>query len=34
MIIPEGLPISLLGQSFLSTIRSTRIEGEQMVLEN
>lgn len=34
MIIPEGLPISLLGQSFLSTIRTARIEGDQMVLEN
>lgn len=34
MIIPEGLSISLLGQSFLSTIRTARIEGDQMVLEN
>lgn len=34
MIIPEGLGISLLGQSFLSTVRSARIEGDRMVLEN
>lgn len=34
MIIPEGLGISLLGQSFLSTISTARIEGDQMVLEN
>lgn len=31
-IIPEGLDISLLGQSFLSTIEPVRIEDNQMVL--
>ncbi len=34
MIIPEGLGISLLGQSFLSSVRSVQIEGDAMVLEN
>ncbi|MGB3167005.1 MAG: TIGR02281 family clan AA aspartic protease [Alteraurantiacibacter sp.] len=34
MIIPEGLPISLLGQSFLSTVKTVRIEGDRLVLEN
>lgn len=32
VIIPEGLPISLLGQSFLSTIEPLRIEKDRMVL--
>lgn len=32
MIIPEGLGISLLGQSFLSTINSVEIADDQMVL--
>ena len=32
MIIPEGLPVSLLGQSFLSTIASVRIADDRMVL--
>jgi aspartyl protease family protein len=32
LIIPEGLEISLLGQSFLGTIGSVRISGDQMVL--
>ncbi|MDE1467196.1 retropepsin-like aspartic protease family protein [Aurantiacibacter sp. D1-12] len=34
MIIPEGLGISLLGQSFLSTINSVEIADNQMVLAN
>lgn len=32
VIVPEGLPISLLGQSFLSTIQPVRIEQDRMVL--
>lgn len=32
VIIPEGLPISLLGQSFLATIEPLRIEKDRMVL--
>jgi aspartyl protease family protein len=32
VIIPEGLPISLLGQSFLSTVEPVRIEKDRMVL--
>ncbi|WP_234032796.1 retropepsin-like aspartic protease family protein [Aurantiacibacter arachoides] len=32
MIIPEGLGVSLLGQSFLSTIASVRIADDRMVL--
>jgi aspartyl protease family protein len=32
IIIPEGLPISLLGQSFLATIEPVRIEKDRMVL--
>jgi aspartyl protease family protein len=31
-IIPKGLDVSLLGQSFLSTIEPVRIEGDRMVL--
>lgn len=31
-IIPQGLDISLLGQSFLSTIEPVRIESDRMVL--
>ena len=34
LIIPEGLGISLLGQSFLSTVETVEISGDQMVLEN
>lgn len=34
LIIPEGLGISLLGQSFLSTVDSVEIAGDRMVLEN
>jgi len=34
LIIPEGLGISLLGQSFLSTVDTVEISGDQMVLEN
>lgn len=32
VIIPEGLQISLLGQSFLSEIRNVKITGDQMIL--
>lgn len=32
MIVPEGLDISLLGQSYLGQIDSVQIEGNQMVL--
>lgn len=32
VIVPEGLPVSLLGQSFLSTVKSVRIEQGRMVL--
>ena len=32
VIIPDGLGITLLGQSFLSTIDPVRIEGDRMVL--
>jgi aspartyl protease family protein len=32
VIIPEGLPISLLGQSFLATIEPVRIEKDRMLL--
>ncbi|HEU4820387.1 MAG TPA: TIGR02281 family clan AA aspartic protease [Qipengyuania sp.] len=32
VIIPEGLSISLLGQSFLATIEPVRIEKDRMVL--
>lgn len=32
VIVPEGLAISLLGQSFLSTFHPVRIEQERMVL--
>lgn len=32
IIVPEGLPISLLGQSFLATIDPVRIEKDRMVL--
>jgi len=32
MIVPEGLDISLLGQSYLGQIKSVKIEGNQMVL--
>jgi aspartyl protease family protein len=31
VIIPEGLEISLLGQSFLSEIKSVEITGDRMV---
>ncbi|MWV27072.1 retropepsin-like aspartic protease family protein [Aurantiacibacter rhizosphaerae] len=34
VIIPEGLGISLLGQSFLETIDNVRISDDRMVLEN
>jgi aspartyl protease family protein len=32
IIVPDGLPISLLGQSFLTTIEPVRIEKDRMVL--
>lgn len=32
IIVPHGLGISLLGQSFLRTIEPVRIEGDQMIL--
>ncbi len=32
IIVPEGLGISLLGQSFLSTISPVRIEDDRMIL--
>jgi len=32
VIVPDGLPVSLLGQSFLSTIHPVRIEQDRMVL--
>lgn len=31
-IIPEGLPVSLLGQSFLTQVPGMRIEGDRMTL--
>ncbi|GAA0269479.1 hypothetical protein GCM10009127_06790 [Alteraurantiacibacter aestuarii] len=34
IIIPEGASTSLLGQSFLSTVRSVEISGDRMVLGN
>lgn len=34
MIVPEGLGVSLLGQSFLSTVNSVEIADDRMVLEN
>lgn len=32
VIVPEGLQVSLLGQSFLSTVQPVRIEQDRMVL--
>ena len=32
VIIPEGLDVSLLGQSFLSQLRGVRIDGDRMML--
>jgi aspartyl protease family protein len=32
VIVPEGLPVSLLGQSFLSEIDNLEISGDRMVL--
>lgn len=32
VVVPDGLAISLLGQSFLSQIEQVRIESEQMIL--
>lgn len=34
MVIPEGLPISLLGQSFLREIPDVAIQGDSMTLSN
>ena len=31
VIIPEGLPVSLLGQSFLATVEPVRIEKDRMI---
>lgn len=33
-VIPEGLPISLLGQSFLRQVPDVAIQGDMMVLRN
>ena len=33
IIVPEGLDVSLLGQSFLGTIENVHIRGDEMVLE-
>lgn len=33
-IIPEGLDVSLLGQSFLSRLRGVRIDGDRMILND
>ena len=32
VIIPEGLDVSLLGQSFLSRVDNVQIEGDRMTL--
>ena len=32
LVVPEGLEISLLGQSFLSTVQPVRIDSDRMVL--
>ena len=32
VIVPDGLAVSLLGQSFLTTIQPVRIEDDRMVL--
>lgn len=34
LIIPEGLAISLLGQSFLSTLGQVQMRGDQMIVGN
>ena len=34
VIVPEGLPFSLLGQSYLSQIASVQLSGETMTLSN
>lgn len=34
VIIPDGLPVSLLGQSFLSQVAHVSISGNRMVLKN
>ncbi|MCH2487263.1 MAG: TIGR02281 family clan AA aspartic protease [Erythrobacter sp.] len=34
VIVPQGLPVSLLGQSFLSRMDAMRIEGDRMVIGN
>jgi aspartyl protease family protein len=33
VVLEDGLPISLLGQSYLARLRSVRIEGDTMTLE-
>ena len=32
VIVPQGLPVSLLGQSYLSELGTMRIEGDRMVI--
>ena len=32
VIVPQGLPVSLLGQSYLSEMGTMRIEGDRMVI--
>jgi aspartyl protease family protein len=34
IIVPEGLPVSLLGQSFLSQVPQVRISGDDLTLAN
>lgn len=34
LIIPEGLVVSLLGQSFLSTLGQVRMDGDHMIVGN
>lgn len=34
IVIPRGLDVSLLGQSYLGHVRSVEIRGGQMILSN
>ncbi|MXP40638.1 TIGR02281 family clan AA aspartic protease [Altererythrobacter soli] len=34
VIVPEGLPVSLLGQTFLSSVPNVRISGDDLTLAN